>query len=144
MAIIELTHDYAATPEDVWALAIDFETLAEVCKPLIQFEGLPQGRCETGMKADVMVSIYGKLPAQPYAMEVLECDDAAMVLRSREKGAGVKRWNHTLRVEAHGTGARLLDHIEIDAGFLTPIFVWWGRKLYQHRHKPRQRLLGEA
>lgn len=145
MAVIDLSHEYRSAPDKVWALATDFQALAEVCKPLVVFEGLPSGRCETGMKVHVMVRLFGKLPAQPYAMDVLDCDDAAMVLRSRESGAGVRRWDHTLSVHATPSGgARLHDHIDIDAGFLTPLFVWWGRKLYRHRHGPRLALLGEA
>lgn len=144
MKTVRLSHDYDASPARLWALATDFAALEEVMKGLIRFEGLPEGRTETGMKTDVMVSLFGKLPAQPYHMEVLECDDDAMILRSSEKGAGVKSWNHTLTVTPTGTGSRLTDHIEIDAGWLTPLFAAWARYLYSKRHAPRQRLLAEG
>lgn len=143
-AVIKLSHDYASPPEKVWALATDFDALAEVCKPLVHFSGLPNGRCKEGMKASVQVRLFGVMPPQPYTMEVLEQDDTAMRLRSSELGAGVTSWKHTLQVAPNGSGARLTDHVEIDAGWLTPVFAWWGRKLYKHRHKPRLRLLGEV
>ncbi len=144
MAVIDLTHRYAAPPDRLWALVTDFDALADVCKPLLLFEGLPSGRCKTGQQLDVKVSLFGKLPAQPYHMELLECDDDAMVMRTSETGAGVRSWRHTLRVEPDGTGSQLHDYVEIDAGLLSPVFGWWARKLYRHRHKPRQKLLGEA
>lgn len=142
-ATIESSHDYACAPADLWALVTDFQALAEVCKPLIAFAGLPQGRCEQGMTATVDVRLFGILPPQPYAMKVIEQNDTEMWLRSYEQGAGVKSWRHKLRVTAQGPRSRLTDHIEIDAGFLTPLVAWWGRNLYAHRHKRRLRLLGE-
>jgi len=143
-AVIELSHDYASPPEKVWALATDFAALGEVSKPLVHFSGLPEGRCAQGMKATVQVRLFGVMPPQPYTMEVLEQDDTAMRLRSSELGVGVTSWKHTLQVAPNGSGARLTDHVEIDAGWLTPVFAWWGRTLYKHRHKPRLRLLGEV
>jgi hypothetical protein len=74
-------------------------------------------------------------------MEVLECDDARHILRSSEKGAGVKSWRHTLSITETPEGCRLTDQIEIDAGLLTPLFVIWAKYLYRARHKPRLRLL---
>ena len=144
VAVIDLEHHYVSAPQDVWALATDFEALAEVCRPLIVFEGLPEGRCEPGLKETVQVRLFGIMPAQPYTMEIEAQNDAEMWFQSSELGAGVKSWRHTLRVKPNGTGATLTDHIEIDAGFLTPLFAMWARKLYRHRHPRRLRLLGEA
>ena len=110
-------------------------------KGLVSFDGLPSGKTSTGHKFDVMVSLFGKLPKQPYFMEVVECDDQNMVLRSSEHGAGVKEWRHTLRVIKTETGSRLIDRIEIDAGLLTRAFALWAKFLYSARHKPRLRLL---
>ena len=143
-AVVELSHDYASAPDKVWKLATDFTALAEVCKPLVTFSGLPEGRTHKGMTVHVKVRLLGILPPQPYAMEVVDQDDHHMWLLSSEKGAGVKSWHHRMQVEPHGSGARLTDRIEIDAGWMTPVFAWWARKLYAHRHRPRQRLLGEA
>ena len=108
---------------------------------LIAFEGLPEGRARTGQKFTVMVSLFGKFPPQPYSIEVLGCDDEARVLRSSERGAGVKSWHHTLSVEPTETGCCLTDRIDIDAGWLTPLFGLWAKYLYRKRHGPRLRLL---
>ncbi|WP_052249517.1 SRPBCC family protein [Tateyamaria sp. ANG-S1] len=142
-AQISLSHDYTASAKDVWRVATDFAALAEVCRPLITFEGLPEGRCEAGQHLSVGVRLFGLLPAQDYQMEVVAQDDVAMTLQSAEHGAGVKSWRHHLTVTPTETGARLTDTIDIDAGPLTPLFAWWGRKLYAHRHKGRLRLLAE-
>jgi hypothetical protein len=136
-------NDYATSPKRLWELVTDYGGLAEIMRGLVTFEGLPTGRTQTGQKMNVMVSMFGKLPSQPYYMEVLECDDSRMILRSSEKGAGVKSWRHTLTVTETELGCRLTDRIEIDAGLLTPLFVLWAKYLYQARHKPRMKLLQE-
>jgi len=143
MKTITLTHNYATDPDTLWQKVTDYTCLAKVMEGIIAFEGLPSGRTFTGQKCEVMVSLFGKLPAQPYTMEILECDDDARILRSSEKGAGVKSWHHRLTVQSTPEGARLTDQIEIDAGLLTPLFAIWARYLYRARHKPRLRMLGE-
>ena len=141
MKTVIVENEYAVPPAKLWAIAIDYGALAEVMKDIASFEGLPSGRAETGQQLSVMVSLFGKLPNQPYEMEVLECDDTRMILRSSERGAGVKRWNHTLTVTETEFGSRLTDHIEIDAGILTYVFALWAKYLYGARHKPRLKLL---
>jgi hypothetical protein len=141
MKKVIVVNEYEASAEQLWMLATDYDALGEVMQGIASFEGLPSGRTKTGQKLDVMVSLFGKLPSQPYKMEVLECDDARMILRSSEQGAGVKSWQHTLTVNAVGTGSRLTDSIEIDAGLMTPIFALWAKYLYGARHKPRLKLL---
>lgn len=144
MQTVTLTHDYPVASEALWQIVTDYAALATVMEGIVSFEGLPAGRTKTGQVCDVQVSLFGKLPAQPYRMEVLECDDARHVLRSCEKGAGVKSWRHTLTLEQTPQGCRLTDRIEIEAGLLTPLFALWARYLYRARHKPRLRLLKEG
>lgn len=141
MKTVTVQNDYPVHAARLWALATDYAALQEVMAGLVSFEGLPDGRTRTGQKLEVRVSLFGRLPAQPYRMDVLDCDDLAMVLRSSERGAGVKTWLHTLTVIATETGSRLQDRIEIDARMLTPVFAFWARYLYRARHRPRLRLL---
>ena len=141
MKTVKLEHDYAAPAEDVWALAIDLDALREIMDGVVAFEGLPSGRVYQGQKINVQVSLFGKLPPQPYFMEVLECDNEAMILRSFEKGAGVKSWRHTLTVEPLQSGSRLREVIEIDAGWMSWAFALWARFLYRKRHEPRAQML---
>jgi ligand-binding SRPBCC domain-containing protein len=141
MKTVVIENEYAVPPDVLWALVTDYAALAEVMQGLILFEGLPEGRTFTGQSFDVQVSLFGKLPWQPYHMDVLECDDAAMILRSSEVGAGVKHWRHTLTVTPTEVGSHLMDRIEIDAGLMTPVFAAWARYLYRARHAPRVKLL---
>ena len=141
MGTIRTDFHYPYPAARVWALATSYDALARVADGLVAFEGLPEGRTRTGQVVDVRVSLFGRLPAQDYRMEVLECDDSRMVLRSDERGAGVRTWRHTLTVTPEAGGCRLADTVEIDAGLPTPLFVLWARRLYTARHAPRLRLL---
>ncbi len=142
MARLDMSHHYDASAERVWALATDYGSFQEVMAGVVTFDGLPtQGRCKTGDSFAVKVRLFGKMPPQDYRMTVDLCDDAAMTLQSREKGAGVQRWDHTLTVQPDGDGAILRDQIDIEAGWLTPLFRLWGRYVYGKRHQPRVRML---
>ena len=141
MKTVLVESDYAVPAARLWALVTGYAALEEVMQGLISFEGLPEGRTVTGQSFDLRVSLFGKLPWQPYHMDVLECDDAKMVLRSSEKGAGVTHWMHRLSVSETDHGCCLSDKIEIEAGLLTPLFAAWAKYLYSARHAPRLRLL---
>lgn len=141
MGTVRVEHDYPVEPRELWANATDYQALQEVMRGIVAFDGLPDGRTKTGQKLSIQVSLFGMLPSQPYYLEVVECDDDLMVLRSNEKGAGVKSWQHTLSVTPTHDGSRLTDEIAIDAGLLTPVFEMWARYLYKARHKPRMRML---
>lgn len=141
MRTVHLTHDYDAPARNVWEVAIDYECLAEATQGLVSFEGLPDGQVQAGQSFTVMVSLFGRLPQQPYHMEIVAFDEGRMTLTSSERGSGVKFWRHTLQVEATVTGSRLLDRIEIDAGWLTGLFALWAKFMYSRRHKPRLRIL---
>lgn len=142
--VVETAHYYPVAPELLWDVAIDWRKLGEVNRGMVTQIGLPEGRFETGQRLEIGVSAFGLLPAKPYVIEILECDDALRVMVSREHGAGVKSWDHVMRVEETAGGCRLIDRIEIDAGMMSRAFAAWARLLYHRRHKPRLRLLGLA
>lgn len=143
MRVLSLSHDYPGhAPRVVWDLAISYAALHYVCAPLLTFEGAPvTGRIQPGDDLSVRVRLFGRLPPQDYRMHLIECDDAAMRFVSDETGAGVERWRHRLQVTATDQGARIDEEIEIEAGWLTPVFVRWARYLYRHRHPRRLAIL---
>ncbi|MGZ9810041.1 SRPBCC family protein [Pseudoroseicyclus sp. H15] len=143
--MIRLSHSYAASPAALWEVCTSWAALHEVCRPLVTFDGVPhEGHLGEGDIIETDVRLFGRLPPQPYRMEVLEADPAAMTFLSAEVGMGVRHWCHRARVVAVGTGSRLDEEIDIDAGWRTPAFNAWAKILYRARHKPRQRLLGEV
>ena len=141
MKTVTLSHDYDFPPEDVWFVATDLDCLKVAVEGVIAFRGLPGGQIYKGQDITVDVSLFGRLPYQPYRMRVVECDATVFRFRSDEVGAGVRSWRHHLWIEVTQTGCNLHEEIEIDAGLLTPLFRAWARFLYKRRHEPRLRML---
>lgn len=140
---LTLHHDYPAPPEAVWQLAIDFDAFAEAMKGVATFRNMPSGLLQQGMVIDAEVSLFGKLPWQPHHMEIELCDHEAMMFQSRERGPGIKSWDHHLQVTETETGSRLTDTVEIEAerSWLTPIYARWAHLVYTRRHAPRLAML---
>ncbi|WP_339948520.1 hypothetical protein [uncultured Albimonas sp.] len=146
VCVVQSHHGYPVDADRLWAVAADWDALAEANRGMVAQYGLPGGRFRSGQKLAIEVSGFGVMPRQPYEIEILECDDAARVMVSRERGAGIRAWNHRMWVETcpQGEGSRLHDRIEIDAGPMTPAFALWARVLYRRRHPRRMRMLGVA
>lgn len=140
---VHVVSDYNTTADELWAITKDLDALVEMNARMVRMEGVPSGDMYAGQQIDAQVSLFGKLPPQPYGITILEVDDTNRFFRSTEHGSGVKSWNHVGRVEETPTGARLIDDIEIDAGWKTPLIVGWANMLYRARHKPRLRLLDQ-
>ena len=85
---ILLHHSYPVPPEKLWQLVISYGALQEVMKGLISFTGLPAGNSETGQAFEVQVSPIGKLPPQPYFMEVFEYNMKLMSYARPNAGQG--------------------------------------------------------
>lgn len=138
---VKLSHDYPFSPENVWTVATDLGHLKTITHGLLNFRNLPRGQIYKGQHIKVQISLFGKLPYQPYEMTVLTCDPATMSFHSQETGAGVKSWDHALSVIPTKTGSRIEEEITIDAGLATWVFAIWARVLYRRRHAPRLKIL---
>lgn len=140
---VHVVSEYNCSADDLWAITKDLDALVQMNAKMVRMEGVPSGDMYEGQQIDAQVSLFGKLPAQPYGITILQVDDTARMFRSTEQGSGVKSWNHVGRVEETPNGAKLIDHIDIDAGWKTPLVVGWANILYRARHKPRLRLLDQ-
>ena len=141
MTRVAFTHRYAAPPDAVWEIATDYDAVAQVCAPMLSFEGLPTGQVRAGQVIELRVRLFGVMPPEAYRMEVVACDPVARRFRSREFGVGVRDWVHDLHVLSDGRGSRIEESVEIEAGWKTPLVALWARLLYRHRHRGRLRLL---
>lgn len=134
-------HSYPVDPDRLFALVTDLDTLDAVTKPWVQFHHLPSGPVKAGQVIDVAVSFLGLLPARPYTMRIVFCDGQTRRMRSEESGMGALRLLHTVAVLPETGGARLIDRIEIDAGWKTPTVAALAWLSYRWRHHLRLRLL---
>lgn len=142
---VDLTHEYDYPAELVWHVATDFAYFECIMRGLISFKNLPEGQLVEGQEIDLEVSLFGKLPYQPYSVHIIKYNKQERTFISSEKGAGVRSWVHELKVIADeaGDGCKICEQIKIDAGILTPVFAAWARFLYKKRHPRRLDLLAE-
>ncbi|MEO1564353.1 MAG: SRPBCC family protein [Pseudomonadota bacterium] len=138
---VSLIFDYPYPAEQVWKVTTDLALLEEVMSGLIGFRALPTGQIFEGQRIKVGVSLFNFFPYQPYEMEVVEFDPNRHYFRSHERGAGVRSWEHQLKLDETQSGCRLLETVEIDAGILTPAFKAWAAWVYRRRHLPRLNIL---
>lgn len=138
---VTLTHTYEHPAALVWHIATDLECLKQVTRSLLTYRSLPTGSIYAGQELQVDVSLFGKLPYQPYRMKVVSFDPEKFYFQSSESGAGVKSWQHKLQVIKDQDRCRIEESIEIDAGFMTPVFTAWARFMYKKRHQPRLEIL---
>lgn len=140
--VLTFEHRYPVGPDRLFRLVTDLDTLDAVTKPWVQFHHLPSGPVHSGQVIDVAMSLFGLLPVRPYRMRVVLCDSRTRRMRSEEDGMGIHKLTHELSVTGDAQGAKLLDRIEIDAGWKTPCVALWAWVIYRWRHHIRLRLLG--
>lgn len=139
MQTIIIQHDYPVPPARLWAVAMDYAGLDRL---LCRARGGPDVQpTATGQRLRIHISILGA--ARAHFVEVVECDGNRRILRTTETGKGGRRWRHTLAVTPAGSGSRLTDRIEIEAGFLNPVLSLWARHHFRARHLARLRLLAD-
>ncbi|KGM49407.1 SRPBCC family protein [Pseudooceanicola atlanticus] len=141
MGKVHVVSEYACTPDQLWAVTKDLDALRKMNARMVRMEGLPSGDMYAGQDIQITTSLFGRTKPQVYRIVVTELSDETREFRSTEHGNGVKSWKHHGRVERAPKGSRLVDDIEIDAGWMTPLVVAWANILYKARHKPRLQIL---
>lgn len=135
MQTLIIQHDYPVQPARLWAIATDCAALG-----VAKAKGARSPtHAVTGQMLHLRIPVLGL--RRSHVIHIALCDDARMILRTRELGRGGHRWRLTLAVTPAGTGSRLTERIELDAGFLNPIQSLWAREHYARRHAARLRLL---
>ena len=141
MAYVVVDQLYDTCAPKLWTVATDYNLLSELMTGLVRFDGLPSEPMMEGQRLDIEVSLLGLLPKKPYRIDVIECEPEMMIMRTRENGHGIAMWDHTTAIVKNGEGARWIDVIEIEAGWLTWPATIWAKVIYTTRHRRRRRML---
>jgi len=136
-AVVDISSDYTAPPDQLFAMACDYEELAAICAPLVTFTGLPSGGAVAGQSLDLHLRLCGVLPALPPRSALVPRAAPARACDSRESGGFITQWDHRITVTPTSGGATLRDHVRIEAGWLTGTVTLWARFFYHHRHRQR-------
>ena len=137
-----VTRTYSVSAETLWQDLLDPNALAESMRGAITYIGLPRDPVQTGEEFTVKLKRWGWFPMGQWTMRVVERDDQNFVLRSEEHGGLVKLYKHRLSISPTGTTrCEYTDHLDVDAGLLTPFIFPMFKSMYQKRHEMRKRRL---
>jgi hypothetical protein len=138
---VSLATDLDAPAERVWQAMLLPATFLHVCRGLLRvpaLEGridpLAEGECGTAW-----LWAFGLVPAYRHTIEVVRADPATGTIVTHEHGGVLRRWDHTLQVEAAADGrpdrCRYRDTVTIDAGALTPLVAALAAGIYRYRQR---------
>jgi len=137
--------DYVMDADDHFARIVQFDELSEAMSNQVRYVGMPEGEAIEGQSFDMKLYLYGWLPLGDWHIDLIERNDAARRLVSREHGGMAKRHDHVLTVEPlPGAGCRHTDYLTVDAGWLTGFYARSARRIYEKRHDMRATLRGQT
>ena len=138
MAIVDISTELAAPAEAVWTAVKTPAAFRTVTRGVITMPVL-NGRDDTWREGETVegwVFMCGVLPFSRHHLQVADINDAAMTLRSQERGGPIRRWNHDIVVTpVDGSRCSYRDRIDIDAGVLTAVVVGYARWFYRTRQR---------
>ena len=97
MQTLIIQHDYPVQPARLWAIATDCAALG------VAMDDLSPTHAVTGQMLHLRIPVLGL--RRSHVIHIALCDDARMILRTRELGRGGHRWRLTLAVTPAGTGS---------------------------------------
>ena len=132
-----------APAENVWGAMKHPASFLYVTRGLIGVPALT-GRTEAFVEGEAgagWLFLFHWIPIHRHAIELVEVNDDSMTLRSRERGGVLRRWDHTLHVEAvDAERSRYRDTVVIAAGAFTPLVARIATWLYTYRHRRWRKL----
>ncbi len=139
-----------APADVVWRALRAPATLVHVAAPVLRMPALEHRvrSWQPGEPVTTWLLLFGLLPVSRHTVVIEALDDAAMTVRTEERGGPVSVWRHRITVEPAGPGrCRYADEVEIGAGPLTGLvralasgFFRWR----QHRWQRLARVLAAA
>jgi ligand-binding SRPBCC domain-containing protein len=138
MAIVDISTELAAPAEAVWTAVKTPAAFRTVTRGVLTMPVL-NDRDDTWREGETVegrVFMFGVLPFSRHHLQVADINDAAMTLRSKERGGPIRRWNHDIVVTpVDGSRCSYRDRIDIDAGVLTAVVVGYARWFYRTRQR---------
>ena len=138
----------AAPADQIWQLLLSKKTFLFITEGMMTFtdsEDWPEPLFSSDTKIDTKVCLFGRGPASPHQVRILRVDEVKQEIDTEESGGLVSVWNHRMRVDAVSREESLYtDHIELQAGLITPLVWPFAFLYYRYRHRRWRKLLAES
>ncbi len=126
----------------VWEKLKQTETLRFVTEGVMTYYtiDLPT-EWEVGKTINLRPRLWGKPQGDHFVTVISRSDDEHKIV-THEKGGSVTKWNHTMQLlEDYPGECRLVDTIDIEAGWQTLLIWFFAQNFYHHRHRRWQQLI---
>jgi hypothetical protein len=141
---IHVETELPTSADRVWSAMKHPASFLYVTRGLVGFPALA-GRTDPIRAGEVgtgRVFAFNLIPTYRHTIEVLDVDDATRSIRSHEYGGALRRWDHTLHVEAVSEARSLYsDTVTIDAGGMTRLVALMATGIYRYRQRRWHRLV---
>ncbi len=134
MATIRVTTDLPISAECAYELVQTAELFKFVIRPVLRVTGLPDsaGQFTPGDEIEGRLWWFGVIPSWKHRLRLLRIEP--FVVETAEGGGPVKKWNHRLTFEPlTDNSCRYTDHVEIEAGLMTPSVWLFAATFYRYR-----------
>jgi hypothetical protein len=137
---------YDCTAEHLWDEISRPASLHYVAAPILYFEPLVANDFDSewvvGKTYALRLYLFGFMPAGEHRITIARIDRDANLIESKESGALLPVWNHTIRFHPLENGKlHYTDEIKIQAGLLTGVVWAFAHVFYRHRQRRWKRLL---
>lgn len=138
MAVIEHSSQLDAPVDVIWGAVKTPAAFRRVTRGLLRMPVI-QERHDEWREGETVVGwvfLFGFLPFSRHHLHVATLDEFSRLLSSREHGGLIRVWNHDIEVTAiDETTCRYRDRIEIKAGLMTPVIVFYAHWFYRMRQR---------
>ncbi|MGT2930275.1 hypothetical protein ACVR1G_08630 [Streptococcus dentasini] len=131
-----LSSRFEASSETVIDLVKRPDTLFYVASPLVVFKPVSEATLpQYWQEGTYWMRLYlvGFLPMGRQAVVISYPSSRPFRMLDDGRSYLIKKWHHLIEVEADGHGTIYRDHLEIDAGWLTPAVLAFAKVFYRHR-----------
>ncbi len=151
---IHLSTTLRCTPQQAWREMQRPALFAYVTAPLVRFHAvqpptLPEVWGEGSYR--IRMALFGLLPLGEQSIVIVAPAVGGTPERPHyemyDRGYGqlARKWHHTIRIRTAEDGSTLYsDHVEIEAGLLTPFVVVFASVLFRWRQRRWRRLAGSG
>lgn len=150
---VEHTILLSCTPEQCFAEVQTPRLMLHISRPFVRFSPVePSVLPERWEQKEYLVSIYlfGFLPIGKQLLNISGRDRSNefrrfyVELRDNGRGSMMSKWDHLITIQSSGQRCSYTDHVEIEAGLLTPLVWLFAWLYYRHRQRRWQRFVANG
>ena len=145
---VRVVSQLRAPSDVVWERLKRRDTFLFITRRFASYEGSedwPEILMTLGQSIKTRVRLFRILPGSPYGFRITRVDEPQMEIDTVESGEMIHTWNHSMLVKPLSSDRCVYpDHVELNAGVLTPLVWTFASLFYRYRHWRWHKLLRQV